>query len=102
MKEAANGLKVKHLPPFLIWITQETMIPHLMTWHTWITVKEALISEFGSSPKLSKQKQAFITIQIQPIKLVFSFSKRLYWEEEFLVNFNKLNIDYTFAAVVLD
>lgn len=54
------------------------MIPLLVSCNTCTTVKEALISEFGSAQALSNQKQAFMLIQIRQGETAPAFEEQFY------------------------
>ena len=100
MEEATNRQKVKHLPSCLSRIAQEIMVPHLMACNTWTTVKEALISEFGSAQTLSNQKQAFMSIQIRSGETAPAFAERFYREAQVLVTCGRLTLDDAVTAAV--
>ena len=100
MEEATDRQKVKHLPSCLSRIAQEIMVPHLMACNTWATVKEALISEFGSAQTLSNQKQAFMSIQIRAGESAPAFAERFYREAQVLVTCGRLNLDDAVTAAV--
>lgn len=64
MKEANDCKNDTYISSCLIYITQEIMVTHLMILTTWITVKDELISAFGSEQTLSNQKIAFMSTHI--------------------------------------
>ena len=76
------------------------MVPHLMACNTWTTVKEALISEFGSAQTLSNQKQAFMSIQIRAGETAPAFAERFYREAQVLVTCGRLTLDDAVTAAV--
>ncbi len=100
MEEASDRQRVKHLPSCLSRIAQEIMVPHLMTCTTWHSVKQALISEFGSAQTLSNQKQAFMSIQIRAGETAPAFAERFYREAQVLVTCGKLDLDDAVTAAV--
>lgn len=100
MEEASDRQRVKHLPSCLSRIAQEIMVPHLMTCTTWLAVKQALISEFGSAQTLSNQKQAFMSIQIRAGETASSFAERFYREAQVLVTCGKLDLDDAVTAAI--